>query len=376
LLSLLAPACAPPPSPPVAQRRPPAAASLRQDWLDGGSSLRRQHFERLLDVASQDPEAVTLLEKSAKILKRSGPGDLFGLLSVCPEGSSDGSGGHTFFDFDLTVFSLDLESIASKTLSPQVQAQLDQATAAPDLLRWSRHDFPDYILIRRSKVPTICLVRSMDTSSAYETLLHELTHASLRDPHFSPKKTTEVDADTFLEAHVQAPGDEVDAYVAGTRARIRLDHDKGRVHKQLARFFDDQGNLTAGRPLVARAILGPPPAGLGYAATSLQGAVAKAREAEQAELNSRRRVVEALLQTRLEQQSVFKNNTSVHSRNVKVFQQNADIARASGDKAAQQAAEAKGQEAARQLEEIRRQTPLLEASIKRLQAEQASLAPR
>lgn len=362
-----------PRSAPLTQRRPPPEAALRGDWLGGSSSLRREHFERLLDVASQDPAAIALLEKSAVTLKRRNVADLFGLLSLCPEGGAEDAGGHTFFDYDLGVFSIDLETLASGKPSAQVQAQFEQVTSAPQLMRWTRQDFPDYVLVRRTMVPRICLVRTMDVVSAYETLLHELTHATLRDPHFALKKTSEVDEATFLEQFVQAPGDEVDAYVAGTRARIRVDKGRARVHKQFARFFDDQGNLTAARLLVARAILAPPPAGLGYAATSLRDARAKSHEAEVAELNARLRVVEATLSMRREQQRVLGKNAEVHAHNVSAFRQQAEVARQRGDAQAQREALAKADEAARQAAEVRQQLPIAEASLKRLELEAARL---
>jgi hypothetical protein len=374
LLVLLASCARPsPPSAPLSGRAPPPAAALRKDWLDGASSLRREHFERLLDLVAQDPEAVALVQKAVVAFKRRDHGDLFPLFSLCPADTPKDSGGHTFFDFDLGVFSLDVESLASGKLSANAQAQLDEALGAPNLMRHVRKDFPDYVLIRRSMIPRICMVQGLDLTTAYETLLHELTHATLRDPHFSPKKASELDEPSFLEGAVQAPGDEVDAYVAGTRARIRLEKSRERVHKQLQRFFDDQGNLTGPRLQVARAILAPPPAGLGYAATSLQDAHARALEAENAEFSTRLQVVEATLTMRREQQQVFHKNAEVHAHNLEVHKQQADLARSKGDKAALAQAQQKSADAARSAEEVRRYQPVIDASLRRLEQESTLL---
>ncbi|MCS6900031.1 MAG: hypothetical protein RMJ98_10125 [Myxococcales bacterium] len=362
-----------PPSAPLQGRRPPPVEALSKDWLDGGSSLRREYFERLLDLVAQDPEAVALVQRAVTAFKRRDHGDLFDLFSICPEDTPKDSGGHTFFNYDLGVFSLDVESLASGKLSAHAQAQLDEVLASPTLMRYLRKNFPDYVLIYRSMVPRICMVRGLDLGTAYETLIHELTHATLRDPHYFPKKASETDEATFLESSVQAPGDEVDAYIAGIRARIRVEKNRNRVHRQLQRYFDDQGNLVAPRLQIARAILAPAPAGLGYAQSSLQDAYARALEAERAELFTRLQVVEATLVMRREQQEVLSKNAEVHAHNLKVYQQQAELARSKGDKASQIQTRQKTAEANRNAEEIRRMLPVVEASLRRLEQEAASL---
>lgn len=372
-LVLLASCGRPPPSAPLLGRRPPPAAALRDDWLGGSSSFKRAHFERLLDLVAQDPEAIALVERAARDFRREGPSDLFPLFSICPEDTPRDSGGHTFFDFDLAVFSLDIESLAVGKLSPRAQAQFDQALANPALLRYTRKDFPDYVLIKRSMIPRICLVRGLDLATAYETLIHELTHATLRDPHFSQGKASEQGAAAFLEQLVLSPGDEVDAYAAGTRARIRLEKSKERVHRALQRLFDEQGTLTAPRPLLGRAILAPAPAGLGYADTSLIDAQARAIEVERAELITRQKVAESTLAMRQEQRRVLTQNLDVHTRNGEVYRQQAESARARGDRGALAEAQRKGQEAAQAAAEVRRSLPLVEASIRRLEQEVTSL---
>lgn len=360
-------------SPPMSARQAPATSALGGDWLDGGSSLRRSHFERLLDVASQDPEAVALLERSARALHRQGPGDLFELLSVCDQGEAD-DGGHTFLKFDIGVFSLDVDSLLTPgKLSPVAQAQLDAASKGDDLMRLERKDFPDYILVKRSRVPRFCLARGIDVASAYEALLHELVHASLRDPHFATRKASESDEASFLETFVQAPGDEVDAYLAGSRARIRLDRGRGRVHRPLQPLLDDQGNLTAGRLIMARAILAPPPAGLGYAAGALRDARAKSLEAEAAERLTRQRVVDETIALRREQRRALETNVGVHQHNVAAHRQNAAQAQAAGNSAAAQQSLGKAREAEKLLADTQRQLPAVVASEARLTAESAQL---
>ncbi|RYE93881.1 MAG: hypothetical protein EOO75_03370, partial [Myxococcales bacterium] len=350
-------ACSSLPSPPLSARQPPAASALAGDWLDGGSSLRRAHLERLLDVASQDPEAIALLERAAKALHRSGPGDLFELLTVCERGEAD-EGGHTFLKFDIGVFSLDVDSLLTPgKLSPVAQAQLDAASKGDDLMRLERQDFADYIMVKRSRVPHFCLARGIDVASAYEALLHELVHAALRDPHFTTRKASESDDASFLEAFVQAPGDEVDAYLAGSRARIRLERGRGRVHRPLQPLLDDQGNLVAGRLIMARAILAPPPAGLGYAAGALRDARRKSLEAEAAERTTRQRVVDETLALRREQRRVLETNVGVHQHNVAAHRQNAAQAQAAGQAAAAQQSLGKAREAEKLLADTQRQLP-------------------
>ena len=364
-----------PASPSLASRQPPPASALAGDWLDGGSTLQRAHFERLLDVASQDPEVRAFLERAAVALKRQGPGDLFGLLSVCNQGEQD-EGGHTFLLFDIGVFSLDVDSLIAGKASPQVQAQLDEAARQPDLMRIERRDSPDYVLLRRSRVPRICLARGISVASAYEALVHELVHASQRDPQLVMVPASQSDQASFLVAFVQAPGDEVDAYLTGARATIRLDHGRRRVHRALQPLLDDQGQPVADRATVARTILAPVPNGLGYATGALRDAYAKELEAENAEHDARQRVVNETLAIRREQHRVFESNVGVHQHNIAAYQQNATIYRSQGDRAGEQKALAGVQEATRLLTDTQRQLAAVVASEQRLTAESALLGAK
>lgn len=360
-------------SPPLAGRRPPPTAALQENWLQGSRTLRQQYFERLLDLVAQDPEATTLINQAVTAFKRREPGDLFRLFSLCPPDTPPDSGGHTFLDFNIAVFSLDIDSLSSGKPSAQVQLQIDDLLKAPENMRVVQKNFPDYIMIKRSMIPKICMIQDMNLASAYQTLLHELTHATLRDPHTLPGSPMSMDESTFLEKLVQAPGDELDAYRVSIRARIRLDKSRENVYPQLRRFFNDQGDLTGSRIQLARAILAPAPVGLAYASTSMSGAYKEAIETERAEFATRLKLVEATLAARKEQQRIFLENIEIYTHNVEASKQRSALARSKGDKAGAVQAQQKGEEAARDAEAARRAIPVLQASIQRLEQESASL---
>jgi len=98
-------------------------------------------------------------------------------------------------------------------------------------------------------------------------------------------------------APAQAPGGEVEAYLASTRARVRLGH-PGKRTAPMARVLDPgTGKPTVPPAQLADIVLGPKPNGLGYSLGLFRGVYADARKTLLEQLSAKRTALERYLQT-------------------------------------------------------------------------------
>lgn len=297
------------------------------DWLDGDGRLTLPRFERVLTMGQRDPEVAALFAESVARLGRGRVAELFDRFSVCTPEQAQGLAGKTFLRTEVAVFSR----------TPEMEAAAREQTRGPDLLGVRVVDTPDYLVVRRWVAPRICLVPGISLAGAYEALVHELVHALRRDP-FAAEQAADLtapglDEGTFSIARVQSPGDEVDAYVAASRARARLEGTNGVLLGPLQPLFDPSGVLRAPRDVLARTILAPAPTGLGYASGTMHAALAQARRDEADMLDVRRKVVAALVENKQKERAVHAQNVVIHTQNVGAFEHNIGVARQRGDAA-------------------------------------------
>jgi hypothetical protein len=325
------------PRPRPALAAAPPAATLQASWLDGESALRPAHLERLLDLSTLDPEATALVQRAAAAFHFPDTSQLTTLFSLC-SASVDESGGRTVIHQDLGALSVDLESQIAGRPSPKLQAEIDALTGAGGIVRFEKEDHSDYVLVRRWLLPDICIRRDLSLISAYDTFLHELTHASRRDPLTREPRASRLDKAAYLDAVVQLPGDEVDAYIAGSQGRLHLERSTEALLKPLRPLFSASGELVGSREVLGRAILAPPPVGLGYAGSSMRQAHASALDAERSYLDTSLYVVTQSLEQRKQQRVVYEHNVGAHTHNVEAWRQQQDLARSRGDAAAEQKA--------------------------------------
>ena len=164
----------------------------------------------------------------------------------------------------------------------------------------------------------------MPVRAAYEALVHELTHALHRDPRAQPfDLASPADEARYALAVVQLPGDEVDAYATAARARARVDGGTGGLLPPLRTAFDAGGKLLASREALGRAVVAPPPAGLGYSeGMLLRSALSVARATEARTIDSKRRLLTTYADLRHAEQEALAKNVDLVAGNAGIREKN------------------------------------------------------
>jgi hypothetical protein len=345
---------------------------LQGNWVDSEPALRPAHLDRLLDLSTLDPEATALVAHAAEAFHFQDVAQLASLFSLCAA-TVDESGGRTIIHQDLGALSVDLESQVAGHPTAKLKAEIEALTLAKGLVRFEQEDHTDYVLVRRWLLPEICIRRDISLISAYDTFLHELTHASRRDPLLRDPRPAQLEKAAYLDAVVQLPGDEVDAYLAGSRGRLRLEHAPDSLLKPLRSLFSTTGDFLGTREQLGRAILAPPPAGLGYANSSMRQAQASAIDAERSYFDTSLYVVTQSLEQRKQQRVVYEHNLGAYTHNADAWHQQQEIARSRGDAAGEQKART---QAAAEAENAAQSRKLLDATLasqKRLETEMKRL---
>lgn len=303
------------------------------DWLDGEATATPARVLRLFDLAARDPAAKAIVDDATASLGDGSRERLAALFTRCaPDVEGSGEAGKTYLRWQSALLSKDHASLLAGAPSKELSAKIRELSAAERTLVARVEDHPDYVVVRRAERPTICLVAPMSMAAAYEAMIHELVHARAR------QATDEgPDADAFateaayLTAVVLSPGDEVDAYVAASGARARLDGTTRHLVAPLASAFDASGRLQKPREEIARLVLARRPVGLGYVDGALRGAYARDKETQARLRASRRDFVERLLQAKRQELSGLDANLAVHRHNLAARRHNLGVARARGD---------------------------------------------
>ncbi len=359
----------------VSVPRTVADATSAGDWLGGDAQVSKPRVLALFELASRDPSASALIDDAARALAKGSREGLAALFTRCAadvEGS--GEAGKTYLRWQTALLSKDHPTLLEGAPSAELTAKIRELSEVPRTLVTRVEDHPDYVVVRRGEVPTICLVAPMSTAAAYEAMIHELVHAQARQAtDEAPDADAFATEDAYLTAVVLSPGDEVDAYVVASGARARLDGTNRNLIAALANKFDPAGRLLVGRDEIARVVLARRPWGLGYGDTGLRGAYARDKEMRAKLRASRRAFVEQLLAAKRQELSAMTANLGVRRHNLDARRQNLAIARARGD-AAEAARLTKGiADDERALRELGRVTPLVRDGVTRLERELARL---
>jgi hypothetical protein len=116
---------------------------------------------------------------------------------------------------------------------------------------------PDYVSLRHWVDPGLCLKNGISMLDQYDAFIHELTHLIETDYTQGEDMLAFKDVEDYALKTILAPGGEVDAFLAGTSARLRTLHAIQEVSPPLRPFFDENGNFNGDREGFARAILEP-----------------------------------------------------------------------------------------------------------------------
>lgn len=312
-----------------------------------------------------------LLDEAVARMGRGSRDALRARFTLCAEGDAPGLAGKTFMRQEQLVVAKG-EGWA---------AEVQKAAHSDDLMDARVTDGVDYAVVERWVIPRICMQPALPLGGAVEALVHELTHALKRDPRRYPfDLTAQTDDVRYQLASVQLPGDEVDAYVAASRARVRLDGNNTGVLPPLRSSFDAQGRFVGSREGLAKAVVSAAPQGLGYGQGMLRNALAEARGAEISTLDSKRRLLATFADLRHDEQNqltkiaaTIASNVGIHESNIGIAQQRKDAAleakfKKARDDEKRKLDDTKAQLAASQASEqrIRAEIPQLEARIAKL----------
>jgi hypothetical protein len=266
---------------------------LHRAWLGGATTVTLAHIEVLRRVGADDPNASALFREAEQ---RIGGGTAEGLaarVSIC--GADEERRGHTEMPHADAMIQRSSYEVRTGTRSRSTEEQLSDFAGAPARdLRTIEH--LDFIELRRTSLPQICLRANLSVVEAYETLVHELVHAVRADPWGEEElAATVADEPAFLSALSLMAGSEVDAYVmaAGAIMHLRCDY---HPDARLERLFDPRTlKLRATREEVATIIVQSKPVGFGYGDGSLRGRFAQARRGRLESLSAKRALVATLL---------------------------------------------------------------------------------
>jgi hypothetical protein len=301
-------------------------------WLAGSPTITPEHLSRALALGARDREVTALVNEAVQRLAGGDPDRLASAFSPCPPGVTT-EGGLTLLRSHDAYLPRTIEELAFGTRHPRTAEDLAELQKGP--LRDVRVvDQPDFLVVERTLVPQICIVGRLSLASAYEAIVHELVHAVRNNPRDGSALAAKIDDEAaFRAALVAVRGGELEAYVVGTRARLRLGQ-RGVYLSPIIHLFDPRtGELAAPYPVLVDLILAPRPRGLGYADGLMRDSFLRAR-AELAEHHLRRRtIVERVLEERRGNIGVVLKNIDVHTHNLAAHRHNLELATARGSRA-------------------------------------------
>lgn len=231
---------------------------LEKNWLDGDSTLTEEKFQRLVDLIESDPETKTVLDKAIELLGGASVADLYQIVKVCGSdtlGTANGSvvphsNAATIYRF----LADDDDLLNGSDPKEMFKDEIEEIQTKAKYQRLSVTANADYAVVRSAGNFTICMSPNLTLLESFTTFVHELTH-------FVEKEWGEQDplayrdARDYFEKVVLARGDEVDAFIAGFRAQVRLQKNRSGLPEIVRSFFNNDGDFIGSREELAALIL-------------------------------------------------------------------------------------------------------------------------
>jgi len=253
-------------------------------------------------------------------------------VSLCAD-PEVAEGGLTRTEFNDVSVVRTVEEIAFGPRPESTERQL-AAVQAGSFLDVRVVTLPDFIRVERTMLPDICISDRVSVLQAYEAIVHELVHALRADPRSQiALARTVTDEGAFRTATVLARGGEVEAYVTGMSARLRL-HRSESLTSPIVNLFDPQsGELGAPPIALAARILADRPQGLGYASGLLRDSYPNARRSARAGLSSLYTLAVEALRDRQSHIDTAMANIVIHTNNIAAHRHNIQVASSRGNAA-------------------------------------------
>jgi len=212
-------------------------SAAQAGWLVNNDQITQSDLTPLLEMASQDPIALDIIDRTYQYLKISGPTELLPhFLMTCESVGRSASGTY--------LPGTSRNVILPRRSSPE-QWQEVRARHIADAFAYRDDDNKTQYKVTSFKSPKVCISHKSSRFKAYGTLLHELTHL------LGMTTTKKEDVLGFKDAHDYAArtiltrGHEVDAFSAGYGALIRNAalNKKNRPRFYGLKFFNSHGDL-------------------------------------------------------------------------------------------------------------------------------------
>ena len=367
----------------VTAPKPPA---LDKNWLDDDSTLTEEKFNRVIRLLEQDPETNILLDKAIELLGGKSTSDLYKIVKVCSTevmGKAAGSVLPPENWMRYRFVSKEDDLISGKEPKEIFKDEIEAVQKKAKYKRLNVVMAQDYALVSIATSDfTICMRPTISLLDAFVFFVHELEHFVEKDRGVTDPLAYR-DANDYFDKILQAPGDEVDAYIAGYRALIRLRKNRSDIRSDIAVFFDNEGNFVGSREAFAKLILDPvnglgyfdnrfrvkdyvdSDTGLTYGQNEYQSLFSARYSTES---NDRKHIAHWITQS--------ENNVKIERSNLQIYKQNIVTnerrlvnAQKRGDVDAEKTAEAKLKEYRANAERAMKVITATEAMIKRLEAD-------
>lgn len=211
-------------------------AELDQDWLDGTADLTRERFVRLISIADQDPVGAVQVDEAVRMLRLQSRSDLFPYFRPCT-GVDASLSGRTRFRTEIDFKWLTVDEMLGRK---KFQYRADE-----DYVELITRVSKDYaITFKFKRYPTnlwICLKTGTNLTFAYGTMIHELNHLTRKDFSKALDVLAYKSSADFVIGDMVARGDEVDSFIAGYSAMIRLTELSGLRPNEVQSYFDSRG---------------------------------------------------------------------------------------------------------------------------------------
>lgn len=311
------PTVAPSPTPePTPSPIPVPVIDFSAPWLGDKSELSKEAFDRLVKFAEADALVKPVLDRALVRIGATHVDELFKFVRVCDEKTLGGVKGKVLFNnmtgdaTGIYALAIQEDDMLSGTSTEQALKSDIDSIVSKLVYKYAHVVYAvDYatVSVRLADDIAICLANDLNLGQAYELFVHEVTHFADIEFNADDILAYRDEADYVLQVQLRR-GEEVDAYIAGCTARIRLEQNRENICYSLHSFFNDAGEFTGSREAASRMILDPI---IGY------GYLDKRENEYVSRLKSSRRLEAKTRETLASWLSVAKKNAGVYQKTAK-----------------------------------------------------------
>lgn len=202
-----------------------------------------QVLDIYIEIMSSDSEAKSILDKTNLKLKTHNINHIREIFKYC-DGQPPSQYATAFFSQNVKIIEtrISIPGIPESPWSASAQTVQEEAFS----FKVIKTPFIEFLAV--SDRPEICIHRGKELLSAYDSVVHEMTHFLLKDPFlYNQEIVSSKPFPDFIQMTVVETGGELDAFKIGSSAAIRMlkrYNIKG-YSSESYQFFDSDGVLIA-----------------------------------------------------------------------------------------------------------------------------------